>query len=182
MEGQDMNDREFNQLCEAAISRPLTAEEEARVRTFLAAHPEARPVWEEEAELTRLLNQLPNAPLASNFTAQVMRAVERESPGRSRTPRVLRWLRLTRPAQRFAAACLLIVLATFSYSQYQAFSRQRMAASLAAVADTVDATSEVAPLPAVEMLKDFDAIYLLGRTRPQADEELLAALNQVPTK
>ena len=177
-----MNDTEFNRLREAAIRRPLTAQEETSLRTHLTANPETQPAWDEERGLTRLLNELPDAPLASNVTAQVMQAIERESLRRSRTPKVFSWLGLVRPAHRFAGACLLIILAALSYSQYQTFSRERMAVSLAAVADTVDATSQVAPLPTVEMLKDFDAIYLLNRTRPQADEELLTALSQVAMK
>ena len=182
MKEREMNEMEFNQLLETAARRPLTAQEEARLRTLLAANPQAQPVWEEEAGLTRLLNQLPDAPLASNFTARVMRAVERESFRRSRASGVFRWFSRLRPVYRFATACSLLILAALGYFQYQAVSREKMAASLATVADTVGATSEVAPLPAVEMLKDFNAIYLLGRTRPQADEDLLATLSQVAMK
>src|SRR6267143_3309810 len=177
MKGQNMNDSAFNQLLEAVIRRPLTAQEEARLRAHLAANPEARPAWDEENGLTRLLNELPDAPLASNFTAQVMQAVERESLRRSGTPKVFRWLGLVRPAHRVAAACLLFICVALGHLQYQAFSREKMAVSLAKFADTFGPTSEAAPLPAMEMLRDFDAICLLNRTRPQADEELLTTLS-----
>src|SRR6185295_5062007 len=107
--------------------RPLTAQVEARLRAHLAANPQAQLVWEEEAGLTRWLNRLPDAPFASNFTARVMRAVERESYRRSRASGVFRWFGRLRPVYRFATAGSLLVLAALGYFQYQAVSREKMA-------------------------------------------------------
>src|SRR5262245_19120401 len=71
-----MNDELYNELLEASWRRKLTAEEEAQLRAWLVAHPEAQADWDEEALLTQQLERLPNAPLASNFTAQVMGKLE----------------------------------------------------------------------------------------------------------
>jgi hypothetical protein len=127
-------------------------------------------------QLTGLLKRLPDAPVASNFTARVLDAVDRAD--RSGIRRARLWVRLGfhRPAFRFAAAAALMLAGGFSYHQYRVSSRENMALSVAAMADAVNASAEAAPIPAVEMLKDFEAIYRLGQTRPQADEALLDAL------
>lgn len=175
MEGQ-MNDAEFNQLLETAVRRPLTADEETRLRAFLAEQPSAGGRWEKETVLTRLLHRLPDAPLSSNFTAQVLLAVEREEQGRSSAPKVVRWLDWRRPAVRFAATCLLLGLAGVSYHQYQTFMRAKMAVSLANVTSGVDTAARAAQLQTVELWQDFEPIYRLSHSQAQADEELLAAL------
>src|SRR5687767_16025682 len=73
-----MNDELYNELLEASWQRKLTAEEQAELRAFLAAHPEAQADWEEEALLTQQLERLPAPPVASNFTAQVMQQLDLE--------------------------------------------------------------------------------------------------------
>ncbi len=97
-----MNSAEFEHLLEMARRRPLTPEEEARVQSHLAASPSDRNAWEEEVGLTRLLHELPDAPLASNFTAQVLLALEHKGSVRRPKPRALRWFGLHRPALRAA--------------------------------------------------------------------------------
>ena len=67
-----MSDAEFNLLLENATRRKLTAVEEARLRAHLASDPSAKAVWEEEMALSQLLHRLPDAPLATNFAAQVL--------------------------------------------------------------------------------------------------------------
>src|SRR5688572_4554560 len=108
-----MNDDLYNDLLEASWQRKLTAEEEAQVRGWLAAHPEKQGDWEVEVALNQQLERLPNAPLASNFTAQVLgkldlelRREEREAaaPGKSTS-----WWRGLVP--RFASVLLLGLLA-----------------------------------------------------------------------
>src|SRR6185295_6857614 len=100
-----MNDAAFNQLLDTALRRKLTAEEEARLQVILARDPQAKAVWEEEIALSQLLDGLPDAPLASNFTAQVLQAVESDSRRHWRAPKLFRWVGLRRPAQQCAAAC-----------------------------------------------------------------------------
>ena len=54
----------------------MTPSEEAELQKYLAANPAERADWQVEAELNRLLERLPEAPpVASNFTARVLKAV-----------------------------------------------------------------------------------------------------------
>ena len=102
------NDPIYNRLRELSWRRELTAAEEAELRAWLAAHPEAQADWEAEAGLNEALRQLPDAPVPSNFTARVLQAVEREAALRERR-RGARW-RVWHgrgagcPGLRFAAA------------------------------------------------------------------------------
>jgi len=175
-----MNDAAFNQLLDTALRRKLTAEEEARVQTCLARDPRARAVWEEEMALSRLLNGLPDAPLASNFTAQVLQAVERDSRRRRRTSKPFRWLGLRRPTQQWAAACLLVVLALLSYWRFESVRREKMALALHKLAPHFETPSTVVALTPVELWNNFDAINRLPPT--QTDEELLSVLKEVAMK
>ena len=58
--------------------RKLNASEEARLRAWLRTYPEAQAQFESETALNEALDSLPNAPVASNFTARVLQAVELE--------------------------------------------------------------------------------------------------------
>ena len=174
-----MNDAAFDQLLDTALRRKLTAEEEAQVKACLARDPQARVVWEEQMALSQLLNRLPDAPLASNFTAQVLQAVERDSPRQRRAAKFFRWFGLRRPAQRVAAACLAVVIAALSYGQYQSARRERMALALHRLAPHFDSPSQAVALAPDELWNDFDAI---NRLPPPTDEALLAVLKEVAMK
>ena len=172
-----MNDAAFNQLLDTALRRKLTAEEEAQVQAHLARDPQAKALWEEEQALSQLLNRLPDAPLASNFTAQVLETVECDS--RRHAPKLLHWFGLRRPAQRVAAACLAVIIAALSYGQYQSARRERMALALHRLAPHFDSPSQAVALAPDELWNDFDAI---NRLPPQTDEALLAVLKEVEIK
>src|SRR5262249_44101529 len=81
-----MNETEYQTLLEIGWRRPLTFDEQARLEAWLAAHPEAQAQWEAEAALNRCLSQLSDVPVASNFTARVLEALDRPSPQRRRSP------------------------------------------------------------------------------------------------
>ncbi len=157
----------YQRLLEVSWRRQLTPAEEAELQAWLAAHPEAQAEWEAEAGLNQALNQLPPVPVASNFTARVLQAVERETAAESPAPGLrwrswrwqLRWL------PRAAFAGLVLWLGLFSYHQVQAARRTDMMRSVAAVAG-------VSSLPEPEILKDFEAIRVLQPT-PPADLQLL---------
>ncbi len=172
-----MNDAAFNQLLDTALRRELTAEEEARLQACLARDPLAKAVWEEEMALSQLLNRLPDAPLASNFTAHVLQAVERDSRP---VPRRFRWFGLRRPAQQCAAACLALLLAALGYREYQSVRRERMALALHRLAPHFDTPSTAVALAPDELWNNFEAINRLPQA--QSDEELLAVLKEVAMK
>ncbi|MBI5774011.1 MAG: hypothetical protein HZA89_09755 [Verrucomicrobia bacterium] len=169
-----MNNEQFQQLIEQSQRHPLDAAEERQLRAFLAAHPERQTAWDDEMALNRLLARLPDAPVPSNFTAQVLAAVEREEAATARTPQPTwtNWLRLTswRPATLVATLALAGLIPFFA-ERHRVHQRTQLARSLAAV-------SPVAQVPTVEMLQDFEAIRRLGQ-RARADEDLLT-LFQLP--
>ena len=115
-----------------------------------------------------LLTRLPNAPLASNFTSQVMRAVERDLAAEARQmslfDRVKRWFR--NPAPRLAWALGLVAVGWFGIHQHQANMRSDMAKGLSVMAN-------VASLSNPSMLEDFEAIRRLNTSE---DEDLYAVL------
>jgi hypothetical protein len=166
-----MNESEYQALIEAGWRRALTSEEQARMDIWLAAQPHPQPPVDLEAEaaLTHLLQKLPDAPLGSNFTAQVLQALEREAAAESRvtTPfaRFGQWLR--RPAIRLAWAVLVVGTVWFGYQQHQENVREDVTRGFAVLA-------KVAALSDPTVLQDFDAIQRF----PGQDEELFAVLNQ----
>jgi hypothetical protein len=154
-----------------SLKRKLSAEEEAQLRGWLAAHPEKQPGWEEELALNQQLERLPNAPLASNFTAQVLGKLDlelrREELVAARPGKFTSWWRGLVP--RFASVLLLGLLGGTAIVQYRERQREEMAEGL----------MQVAPVASVlhpDVLQNFDAIHHLGHVPAVSDEELLAAL------
>jgi hypothetical protein len=112
---------------------------------------------------------LPDVPLASNFTARVLQTVQRDAaaplrhrPWHWHLSSRLRWL------PRAAVAAVILGAGFVSYREFVTLKLSRYGESVAAV-------SNVASLPAPDVLRDFDAIRAMNRT-PSADEDLLAAL------
>ena len=66
-----MKAADYQHLVEESWRRPLSAEEQRQLAAWLKQHPEETGTWTEEAALTSALRRLPDAPVASNFTAQV---------------------------------------------------------------------------------------------------------------
>ena len=163
------SDPTYNHLRELSWQRKLTGAEEAELRAWLAAHPDAQADWEAEAGLNAALGRLPDPPVPSNFTARVLQAVEREAAAEVRRSEQNGWLwRRFRWLPKSAVAAILLGAGLISYRHFQA-------ARLAEYAQSVAAVSDVSSLPSPEILKDFDAIDRLSAT-PSPDEQLLALL------
>jgi hypothetical protein len=122
-----------------------------------------------DERLDALLRGLPDAPVASNFTARVLQAVDRDLENQSRATRAWRrfWPRL-HWLPRFAVPALALGFGLFVFQYHQGVARAQMAESIVAFA-------QVSSLPSPEVLKDFEAVRRLSQT-PPADEELLALL------
>ncbi len=163
------NDPIYNHLRELSWQRDLTAAEEAQLRAWLTAHPEAEAGWEAEAELNAALGRLPDVPVASNFTARVVQAAEREAAAGSRRPDRTwgAWLRL-RWLPKAALTATLLSAGIVSCLVIQDGQRRKLVESVAAV-------SAVSSLPSPDILKDFDAIRA-SNPSPLPDEKLLAVL------
>jgi anti-sigma factor RsiW len=170
-----MNDELYNELLEASWRRKLTPEEQAELRAFLAAHPEAQADWEEEALLTQQLERLPAPPLASNFTAQVMeqldRELAREERGGSGAVVAPWWKRLV---PRYASALVLAFLVVTGVLQF----REHQQTERTELVDSVTQLTPVASVLRPELMKDFDVIQQLRYVPSVSDQELLAALQE----
>ena len=153
-------------LMEALWRRKLTAAEEADLAEWLAKHPESREGWKMEAALSGLLAEMTPAPVSSNFTARVLQEIQRDVlAAGSRRGTNAGW-RAWLPRLAFGAG--LVVAGSSSYHFVRAAHHSRMV-------DGVAMVSQVASLPSVEILQDFDAIRAMDRA-PGADEELLHIL------
>jgi hypothetical protein len=164
-----MQDEHYQEIKEAGWRRPLTRDEQAKLRAFLAAHPESRQAADEEAALTRLLERLPAVPVSSNFTARVLQAVQsRPAPASWRDWFALsQWLPQN-PGWRIAMCSMVVGLGLISFREGQVAHRQQTARELAGV-------GRIATLPPMEWLKDFDTINNMNKVKV-ADDDLLAAL------
>ncbi len=122
------------------------------------------PDQNELRELRGLLSRLPDAPLASNFTARVMQAVEREEsrPPSRWTLSAWDWGALL---PRVAVAVVVMAAAGLAFERHAAMAqREQLAKNVAMVAGA---------MPSVEALQNFDAIRRMSQP-VHADEGLLA--------
>jgi len=118
----------------------------------------------EPQELRELLSHLSDAPVPSNFTARVMRAVELEELQAART-RGWRW-NWHALLPRAAATATVVIAAGFAFYQHEIYNqRAEIAKNVMLVAQS--------HLPSVDALQNFDAIQRMGQPA-HADEELLA--------
>jgi hypothetical protein len=169
-------DSHFQRLREAGWRRALTAAESDEMRNWLLSHPEQDGDWESDQQITKVLRELRDVPLASNFTAQVLQGLEQED---------LRITRQNRGGSRFLSLLrtgwipklawgLLIVgssIAIVHHVQFEA--RQELARSIASLAEI--------PRPKPDVLLDFDAIHLMSKASTPdlaaaPDSELLSLL------
>ena len=155
----------YKRLRELSWRRPLTESEQAELRAWLAAHPEAQDGWEVDTNLSAMLQQLPDATVPSNFTARVLQAVEQETAAAARRPGFQRAGRWRGFLARTTAAVVVIGLGLFAYHRYEAYG----------LATDVGIVAAVPEVPKLEVLEDFEAIRRLA-SAPQPDEELLALL------
>ncbi|HEV2454281.1 MAG TPA: hypothetical protein VGY98_08470 [Verrucomicrobiae bacterium] len=123
------------------------------------------PLQNEQRQVRELLSRLPNAPVASNFTARVLQAID--AAEKTRRPRwhltAWNWRALFPRAVVTAAAAGIAAIGLYQHEL--SVQRQNLARSVVAVASQ--------PMPSVDALKNFDAIQRMGQTaRP--DDELLA--------
>ncbi len=150
-------DPRFEELRELSWRRKLTEAEAAELRAWLAAHPEAQAGWEVEAGLNEVLHRLPDAPVASNFTALVMRAIEREKPMRSAGSRsAWQWLWQPKWLVRFGLAAVVLALGLLTVHLRE--ERQQQAGMIRRLASV----SGDEPMPSLEVLTNFDLIVVLN--------------------
>jgi anti-sigma-K factor RskA len=117
-------------------------------------------------ELRGLLSHLPDAPVASNFTARVMQQIDLEESRRARKWNFIFNWRAFLPRAAVATAVILFAGLTLQHHEANAH-RAALAKNVALVAE--------APMPDLDALKNFDAIRRMSQpARP--DNELLALM------
>jgi hypothetical protein len=168
-----MDISDFEKLLETRAQRELNDAETRRLEAWFAEHPEDREIWDEETALSGVLADLTDVPVSSNFTARVWQQIEMDSREPERTENTVvrfltgSWLRIP----RIAWACALILAFGISLQQQHTQTRDKVAQSIVPVV-------ELAQLPSVEILQDFDAINSLSEPMISGDLELLAALEE----
>ena len=124
-----------------------------------------------ELALNRLLRQLPDKPVASNFTDRVIQAVLRDQ-GRELKPGIgawRGWLGARGWISKIAVAAVVVSTGLLSYYQYQVRTQLELARSVAQV-------SGVTSLLNADVLENFDVINRLAQVPAQIDDELYLAL------
>jgi len=139
--------------------RPLTEAERAALR--------AEPDLELEACLAENLAKMPDVQVATNFTARVMAAVDREESVQ-RVPWHLRWNWRVFLPRIIATAAILVFTGTI-WEHYELNSQRRL------LARDVAQVASAKPVPSVDALYNFDAIQRMGQP-VAADKELLALM------
>jgi hypothetical protein len=167
MKGDTMNpDPAYQRLREIGWRRPLTDREQAELRACLAAHPDQQADAEADTALSQALARLPDAPMPSNFTAQVLNAVERESATIEQVSgkTTIRWWRVLIP--RVAVVAAVVGVGVITYRHRQTVKQEE----LAEAARSFVTVAGAGPLTDPRVFEDFEAIRRMG----QADEGLLA--------
>jgi len=154
-----------NKIRETSWRRALTASEESDLQARLAAHPEEKADMELDNALTKCLAILPDAPIASNFTARVLQEIERQPAPTRFWQWKWSWLSLVPKAA--------ILLVAFSVGFF--ISREQANAHRLELAQSVATVSKVASLPSPEILENFEVIRRLN-FNPPPDEELIALM------
>jgi negative regulator of sigma E activity len=119
-----------------------------------------------EARLTDALAQMPAAPVASNFTARVLAALDREEAQAARSTWRWNWQMFL---PRMAVAAAVLFVAGIGIRQHEISSRH------IALAKKVALVAAAQPLPSVDALENLDAIQRMSQST-HADGELLADL------
>jgi hypothetical protein len=118
-------------------------------------------------ELRELLSRLPDAPVASNFTARVLAAIDREEAQAAQLRRwTLNWRRLW---PRVALGAAILIVAGIGLQRHETDSRRM------ALAKNMAMLAVAQPPPSVDVLVNLDAIQRMSRAA-RADGELLAVL------
>jgi hypothetical protein len=139
--------------------RPLTDAERAALSQV--------PELEVEERLTESLAKIPDMPVATNFTARVMDAVDREEAKSTTFWFFRRDWRILLP--RVMATAIVLIFTGIFWERYELSSqRVLLAKHVAQVASTK-------PIPSVEALSNFDAIQRMSQP-VTADTEVLALM------
>jgi hypothetical protein len=163
-----MNKQSEHDMREIAWRRDLSQAEKAKLAPL--------PVEEQlDSALGKAIRSLPEIPVASNFTARVLQAIEQEVKSKpTRRSDWLGWLSGRRAwLPRLAAVGLVCVLALGGWNHHRAAERAKLADSIRQMAGLANAPAPTAPAN-LEVWENFETIRRLGTTA--GDEELLGVV------
>jgi hypothetical protein len=141
--------------------------------------PDALQQWEEEQQLSCLLERLPDTPLPADFTDRVLQALDERpaaAPAVHWSDLLRAWITRATWTPRMAVVALILLLVLVIWIGRNQVARQQLASSVATITRPVQEVAEATQLPPVEILQDFEAIDQMRRLSELADEELLASL------
>jgi hypothetical protein len=139
--------------------RPLTEAERAALGQV--------PELEVEERLTESLAKMPDAPVATNFTARVMDAVDREEAMSTAHWLFRRDWRILLP--RVMATAIILIFTGVFWERYELGSQR------VTLAKNVAQVASAKPIPSVDALYNFDAIQRMSQP-VTADTEVLALM------
>ncbi|HMJ91112.1 MAG TPA: hypothetical protein VK530_14915 [Candidatus Acidoferrum sp.] len=175
-----MNNPIHDELIRLSLKRELNNEDRARIDAALAAHPELREQWETDAALGRMLRQLPDAPISSNFNSRVMEAIEleeRETQRATNRPRWRAWLRRVQPRMSWALALALVsALSAYQYRVQQGTKARAQVEQAQFVHEIRNLSQDMVSLPGPEVFKDFEVINQFRQVSSVSDDDLLRVL------
>jgi anti-sigma factor RsiW len=178
-----MNNPVLDELIRLSLKRELTDGDRARIEAALAAHPELREQYEADAALGRALRSMSNAPVSFNFTSRVLDQIDLDDRNLARAASRSSWREWLRRVQpRVSWAFALAVVVAFGAYQYRinqsaiAKAQIHHAQLVHEMRSLSHLSSDLAAVPAPEVLKDFDAINQFRQVTAVSDDDLLKVL------
>lgn len=164
-------DLKYDDLLATRWIRELNESEQTGLEKLFLGHPALREQWEEDIALLEAVDALPNAPVSSNFTHQVMTSLARrvgEDVGTKKEATELTLMQRLGFVPRLGIGFALGLALFGSFLQYKKGDSAKLVESLAAV-------TESDTVPSLEELQHFDAIQMLAQVPVDVDWELIAA-------
>jgi hypothetical protein len=173
-----MKDPDTQEFVTKALRGTLTEAERRQWEQLLQNDAALRERFAEEAALERMLDDLPDVPISSNFTALVLQAAVRESQTEGPHSRIrLPLFRsvLARLAAGLVMFTLLAVLVGYQYRKSERADMAERVRSFTGIASAIGSEKT----PPEELFQDFDAIRRLSLpAEGELDMELLFALQK----
>ena len=164
-------DFKYDDLLATRWIRELTDSEQAGLEHLISSVPGVRERWEEDTTVLEGVGALPDAPVSSNFTQQVMTSLARrvgEDVGAKKPVAEVTWMERLGFVPKLGIGFALVLAVFGSFLQSQKGSSAKMIESLAIV-------TESDTVPSVEELQHFEAIQMLAQVPMDVDWELIAA-------
>ena len=165
---------EYEELLAVRWVRELSEAERGRLERLFALEEAYRGRWDEDVELLQAVGALPDVPVASNFTSQVVNRLakkmgpEWEAAQGREVSAGSGWLRRLGWGPLLGFGAVAVVGLLVLVSQFAENRGTNMVESLAAV-------TEAGTVPSVEELRHFEAIQLLAQVPVDVDWELISA-------